>query len=190
MTSSGEAVGHKRPPSSSRFVKGRSGNPKGRPRKEQARTASAFDVIFDRTLTVTQGGSSRELTIDEALQLKTYQEAITGNRSARREVLKMIAKREKVLASRAPPHKPIDVQIEREDPRNADEAMLILGIACPDPSWAGREGAQERLLLEPWAVQAALSRRGPKNLDTRDVSGIERCTRDPQSIRWPSRPIE
>ena len=89
-------VGPKSPPISSRFQKGQSGNPKGRPRKAKLeKTGSAFDLVIDKTLTVTQGGVPREVTVDEALQHRTYQDAIAGNRSARREVLKMIAKREK-----------------------------------------------------------------------------------------------
>jgi hypothetical protein len=37
-----------------------------------------------------------------ALPARTYQDAIAGNGAARREVLKMIAKREKWLAAKAP----------------------------------------------------------------------------------------
>lgn len=51
-------------------------------------------------LTVTQGGVPREVTVEEALQHQTYKDAIAGNRAARREVLKMIAKREAYLATR------------------------------------------------------------------------------------------
>ena len=39
------------PPAETRFRKGQSGNPKGRPRKTHtAKAASAFDIIIDRTL--------------------------------------------------------------------------------------------------------------------------------------------
>ena len=42
------------------------------------------------------------------------------------------------------------------------------------------------MLLEPWAVQAALSRRrGGRKLRDKDVAEIRRCTRDPDSLRWP-----
>ena len=40
---------------------------------------------MDRTLTVTEGGHVREMTVDEALQQKTYQAAIAGSRMAQRK---------------------------------------------------------------------------------------------------------
>jgi len=84
-----------------RFVKGQSGNPAGRPKKRRPHV-SAFDIIFDKTLTVSQNGIERELTVDEALQLKTYQAALKGSKMAVRAVLKMIEKRESALAEKAP----------------------------------------------------------------------------------------
>ncbi len=88
-------VGPGRPPIGSRFQKGKSGNPKGRPKSRTEKTTSAFDIVIDKTLTVTQGGVPREVTADEALQHRIYHDAIAGNRAARREVLKMIAQRER-----------------------------------------------------------------------------------------------
>jgi hypothetical protein len=168
-------VGPGRPPAASRFRKGESGNPKGRPRSRPGRSASAFDIVIDRLLTVTQNGIARELTVEEALQHKTYQDAIAGNRAARREVLKMIAKREKWLAAKAPKHRS-ELLIEPKDPDNANEALILLGIAEPS-RWS--------LRLQPWAVQAALSRRGRRRLSAEDISEIKRCTRDPETLRWP-----
>ncbi len=86
-------VGPGRRPKSTGFRKGVSGNPAGRPRKERpADPTSAFDVVIDKTLMIEQDGKSREVTIEEALWHKTYQNAIAGDRSAQREVLKMIDK--------------------------------------------------------------------------------------------------
>ena len=84
--------------------KGRSGNPAGRPKKRRPHV-SAFDIIFDKTLTVTQGGAERELTVEEALELQTYQAALKGSRMAIRKMLKMIEKREAALARKTPPRR-------------------------------------------------------------------------------------
>lgn len=179
-------VGPGRPPALSRFRKGKSGNPKGRPKSRSRSAPSAFDVVIDRTLTLTQNGQGREVTVEEALQHRTYQDAIGGNRAARREVLKMIAKREKWLAAKAPKHHPIELLTEPVDPDNANEALVLLGIAEPDPRWNGTNDKYERLLLRAWAVQAALSRRRGRRLSAKDVAEIKRCTREPETLRWPA----
>ena len=180
-------VGPGRPPSASRFRKGESGNRKGRPRARFS-VPSAFDIVMDRTLTVMQNGKPREVTVEEALQLRTYQNAIAGNRAARREVLRMIDRREKWRASKKPKqHQDRELLIELTDPRNADGALLLLGIAEPDTRWNDPHDRYERLLLRPWAVQAALSRPGRRRLSAQDVSEIKRCTREPDTLRWRAR---
>lgn len=178
-----------RSPRTGQFQKGQSGNPKGRPRKQTAlpdATPSAFEIVFEKRVTVTRGGIDQELSVEEALQLRTYHDALAGNRVAWRAVLKMIAKREKAIADRGQPTMPsCTSKIEPTEPRNADAAMCLLGIAAPDPS-REEEDNPGALLLEPWAVQAALGRRrGRKALTTKDVDDIERSTRAPQTLRWP-----
>ena len=118
-------------------------------------------MVIDKTLTIEQDGKSREVTVEEALWYKTYQNAIAGDRSAQREVLKMIDKREKYLAvhERKPRASGASFVTEPSDPTNADEALLILRIATRNPDLQQFKADREWLLLEPWAVQAALSRR-------------------------------
>jgi hypothetical protein len=176
-----------------KFQKGHSGNPKGRPRKQTAlpdATPSAFEILLKKRVTVTQGGIDRELSVEEALQLRTYRDALAGNRAAQRAVLKMIEKREKAIADRGKRKRimpPVTEKIEPE-PRNADAAMSLLGIAAPDKSREGHNPGA--LLLEPWAVQAALRRRrGGEALTTRDVGEIKRCTRTSETLQWPRRTI-
>ena len=84
------------------FRKGRSGNPGGRPTTSRPSQASAFDVVVEKTLTVAHHGGTREITMEEALQQRTYRDAVAGKRMAQREVLKWIVKREAWLAKHAP----------------------------------------------------------------------------------------
>ena len=156
------------------FEKGHSGNPKGRPRRPSAppdATRSAFEIVLEKRVTVTQAGIDQELSVQEALQLRTYQDALAGNRAARREVLKMIAKREKAMADKGLGTSRTTRSVTNKispDPRNAGAAMCLLGIAAPDPS--REEHNRGAILLEPWAVQAALGRRrGSKALTPQDV---------------------
>lgn len=162
-----------------RFEKGRSGNPAGRPKKRRPHV-SAFDIVFDKTLTVTQGGRTRELTIEEALELQTYQAALKGSRMAIRKVLRMIEKREVALAKKAPPRAgPIKVELHHSSD-NANEALRILGIADDDPGFGG-----QRLKIHAWATQAALSRPGRRKFFEKDVQDIRFFTFDPETLRWP-----
>jgi hypothetical protein len=143
--------------------------------------------VAEKTLTVAHHGIAREITVEEALQQRTYQDALAGKRVAQREVLKWIAKREAWLVKHAPKaSRPAVTRHVSPDPDNADAALLLLGIAAPNPARAefGKDRAQ--LLLEPWAVQAALRRRrGGHRLTDRERDEIRRCTRDPVCLRWP-----
>lgn len=170
--------------SSTRFAKGVSGNPAGRPKLRRPHV-SAFDIIFDKTLSVTQNGVERELTIDEALQLQTYQAALKGSRMAIRHVLRMIEKREVAIAKLTPaPISSIKMQTEY-DSDNVNEALQLLGIAEYGPELPRGGPEARRLLLSTWATQAAISRPGRRILDARDVDEIKRCTADPDKLKWP-----
>lgn len=169
-----------------RFRKGQSGNPAGRP-KQRRPHVSAFDIVFDQTLTVTQNGIERELSVDEALQLQTYQAALKGSKMAIRTVLKMIEKREAALARHTPaPVNPVRLEIAY-DSDSADEAMRILGIAdLGEPSPGGGPGTR-RFQLHRWAAQAAISRPGRRTIDDKDIEDIKRSTMQADKLRWPRR---
>lgn len=176
-----------------RFKKGQSGNPKGRP-KGSSRTrysglTSAFDILFEYTVSTSENdaGGTRKLTLEEALQESTYRNAVSGDRVAQTEVLKMIAKRENYLATQAN-SKGLNVEVKMEavDPTSANAAMLLLGIVDYDPDRQGPEFEGDQLLLEPWVVQMALSRRrGGSQLTQEDIAAIKRCTRHAHTLRWP-----
>lgn len=168
----------------SRFEKGQSGNPQGRP-KQRRPHVSAFDIIFDKTLTVTQGGVERELTVDEALQLQTYQAALKGSKMAVRAVLKMIEKRETALTKLHPPaHIGARIEIEHDAP-NADAALRILGIAVDGHVPPGGGEGARTLKLANWAAQAGISRPGCHGFTDKDREDIARYTLDPDNLRWP-----
>ena len=169
------------------FRKGVSGNPGGRPKKTKSTASSAFAIILDKTLTITSQGVAREITLEEALQQRTYQDALAGKRMAVREVLHWILKREQWLAKNTATIIPSAVRLGIEqNPDNADEALQLLDIARHDPArdYIGAERAQ--LKLEPWAVARALRRRrGANALTAQDLDEIRRCSRDDGTLKWP-----
>jgi Family of unknown function (DUF5681) len=169
------------------FPKGRSGNLNGRPTSSRVPKSSAFEILVEKTPTIAHQGGRREITLEEALQQRTYRGAVAGKRMPQREVLKWIMKREAWLAKHAPqaPQSKITRHIS-SDPDNADVALLLLGIAALNPARADVGADRAQLLLEPWAAQAALGRRrGGQRLTDGERDAIRRCTRDPDSLRWP-----
>ena len=176
----------RRTPNPAWFPKGRSGNLRGRPRGSRAPKSSAFEVL-EKTLTVTDHAGTREITMEEGLQQRIYQDALAGKPMAMREVAKWIIKRAAWLAKHAPEAFWPEVTSHiSPDPDNADAALLLLGIAAPNPKRAEFGKNRAQLLLEPWAAQAALRRRrGGQRLTDEERNAIRRCTRDPDCLRWP-----
>lgn len=167
-----------------RFVKGQSGNPNGRPKKRRP-NVSAFDIIFEKRLTVTQGGVERELTVDEALQFQTYQAALKGSKLAIRSVLKMIEKREVALRKLAPePERRRSPMRLSYDTDSADEAMRLLNIICHNPQCPDGKGPRPEV-VETWAAQAGISRPGRRRLDQRKRDQLKLFVKDADKLRWP-----
>jgi hypothetical protein len=168
-----------------RFAKGQSGNPAGRPRKRRP-DVSAFDIIFDKTLTVNQNGIERQMTVDEALQIQTYQAALKGSRMAIRTVLRMIEKREVAMAKLAPRASPMHLSLGVEyDSTNAKEAMRLLGMADYGEEPLGGGPGTRPFRLSTWVAQAAISRPGRRKLTDKEIADVRWATKDPDKLRWP-----
>jgi hypothetical protein len=173
-------------PNSGRFRKGRSGNPGGRPTALRVSEASAFDVVLEKTVTTSDHGGTKQIAVEEALQQRTYRDAVAGKRMAMREVVKWIVKYEAWLAKHAPKAAPSKItQHISPDPDNADAALILLEIAALNPARADIGADRAQLLLEPWAVEAAFRRRGGQRHNDKERDEIRRCTRDPDNLRWP-----
>nr|WP_298930345.1 DUF5681 domain-containing protein [uncultured Erythrobacter sp.] len=165
-----------------RFKKGQSGNPAGRPKRRRP-NVSAFDIIFDKVLTVNQDGQERELSVDEALQQQTFKDALAGSKMAIRQVLKMIEKREVALAKRyKPPVRKMTMEHEAYS-ENAEKALRILGITEPASGWG--DETSHRMRIATWATQAALSRSGKRKFLAKDGNDIEFFTQDSDQLKWP-----
>ena len=164
------------------FAKGQSGNLGGRPRRSARGPAtSAFEILLDKTLTITKGDEVCEISMEEALQRRTLKDALAGKRMAMREVIKWIKTRAAWFAKNAPPARH-EIQLKSSlDPDNADAALVLLGIATRIPECA-EFGDPARLLLEPWAVQLGLRRKRRTGLTEKDREAVMRCTRDAEAL--------
>jgi hypothetical protein len=144
--------------------------------------------LTEKTVIVTYHGVARELTSKEAVQQRTYQDAMAGKGMAIRTVLKWMKERDAWLEKHAQRATLTAAATSRISPDldNADTALLLLEVAAVDPKRKESPRKRVPLLLEPWAVQAALRRRrGGQRLTQKERDDIRRCTRDADLLRWP-----
>jgi hypothetical protein len=91
MDSAGYEVGYGKPPRHTQFQKGRSGNPRGRPRRQPIERAKAL-VLYEayRTVMVQEDGYKDPVTCVQAILRSQLKLAAAGNVRAQCAVLKMI----------------------------------------------------------------------------------------------------
>jgi len=82
-------VGFGKPPKQTRFKKGRSGNPNGRPRRKPDLYTELRRVLGE-TVTVTNQGEPRQVTVQEALLLRLRDQALRGEIRASKLLQKVV----------------------------------------------------------------------------------------------------
>lgn len=88
--------GSKKPPESTQFKKGQSGNPKGRP-KGSGTLSQAAKVTLEaanRRVTIREGGVARELPAVDAITLAQQKSALGGSALAQKHFLDRYEKAE------------------------------------------------------------------------------------------------
>ena len=74
-------TGYKRPPRSTQFQKGHSGNPKGRP-KGSGNFKTDFLQVMGQTVFITENGQRRAVSGSRAVFIKQLHDALHGDRKA------------------------------------------------------------------------------------------------------------
>jgi hypothetical protein len=86
-----ETVGYGRPPKSTQFKPGKSGNPKGRPTGSR-NLATDFADELSQKITVREGGQTQKLTKQRALIKSLMAKALSGDTKASSAVLGLYAR--------------------------------------------------------------------------------------------------
>ncbi len=76
-----DVVGYKRPPKQSRFKKGKSGNPKGRPKGRKNLSTHLYRILNERIL-IKEGDKVCKITKGEAMLKSLMQKALKGDAKA------------------------------------------------------------------------------------------------------------
>ena len=83
------AVGYKRPPQASRFKKGRSGNPKGRPKDARDLNTELMEELAER-ITVSEGGRTKRVSKQRAIIKRLTERALKGDTRSATVVINMV----------------------------------------------------------------------------------------------------
>ncbi len=171
-------VGYATPPMSTRFKKGQSGNPKGRP--PGRRKGSAEDAVLDQMVTIREDGRERSVTAAEALLLKVTQRGLDGDIAAAKMSREIITKGK-------------EIREEQSQQTSFKIVTLFVGVGTVNAALEhlrmaiklDRYRETARMALEPWLVEAALDRFGDRRLSIKEQKTVYHATRTPNKVSWP-----
>ncbi len=163
---------------STRFRKGQSGNPKGRPRGRKA--GVPFEAVLGQVVTLRDDGVERRVTAAEAFLMQMAKKGLEGDSAAARQTLALLQHaRDKHLVSDGPN----TFRIIRRfiDPGSVTTGLEPLGIAQK----LDRYRPTARMVLNPWIVEKALSQlQTPLTRSEQEI--VLRATRTPKKVKWPA----
>ena len=97
-------VGYGKPPATSRFKKGKFGNPKGRP-KGSRNFASDLNVVLNTKVKVTEDGEQKTVTSQLAIMMQLRAQALNGNPKAMDKIITLAKELGVEEAARGAEHK-------------------------------------------------------------------------------------
>ena len=178
MSEQEEQVGYRQPPRASRFRKGQSGNPRGRPKNRHREIP--YDSVLGQMVTIKEDGRERRVTAAEAFLLQLAQKGLAGDSAAARASLEAIeSARLKTAESVSGPMRIIVTAVDS----GADAIIGTLGIGkLKYPT----DEHRVRWELNPWIVVKALDRLGDRQLTITEQKEVWGATRTPHKVEWPA----
>jgi Family of unknown function (DUF5681) len=176
VTERDDGVGYKSPPRSTRYPRGVSGNPRGRPKRK----GLPYARILDRVVRIKDGGRASQVTAEEAFLFYLRKKAVDGNEAAQERLEEIQAFRRKHDPDLGPEGIATIVRVI-VSPDNPNHALLLLKMAGK----LYRFQPHAQIKLEPWLVQGALDRLGDRRLTLKQRATVVAGTRTPRKVRWP-----
>jgi len=173
----GANIGYGKPPASTRFKKGQSGNLKGRPRGRKKELP--YDAVLGQMVTIREDGIERKVTAAEAFLLHMTKQGLEGDGPAARAAMTAI---ENARAARGSGGDGVHMIIRWiVEPGSVSTALRALRMAAK----LDRYRPTARMALEPWLVEQALARLGDRRLSREEQEKVMAATRTPKKVRWP-----
>lgn len=172
-----EKVGYRKPPMRSRFKKGQSGNPRGRPKGRSG--AVPYDALLGQMVAVREGGRERRVTAAEAFLLHITKLGLEGDSASARASLAAIEE----ARERRPDIETRSMTLvwKLVSPGSVGCALDALKMAQKINAHSERA----RYRLNPWIVEAALLRMGSRRLSADEQRIVVEATRTPEKVKWP-----
>jgi hypothetical protein len=173
----GANIGYGKPPASTRFKKGQSGNIKGRPRGRKKELP--YEAVLGQMVTIREDGIERKVTAAEAFLLHMTKRGLEGDGPAARAAMTAI---EKARAPRGSGGDAVHMIIRcMVEPGSVSTALTALHMAAK----LDRYRPTARMALEPWLVEQALARLRERRLSREEQEKVMAATRKPKKVQWP-----
>lgn len=170
-------IGYGRPPRSTRFHKGQSGNPKGRPRNR--RREIPYDRVLGQMVTIRGDGRERLVTAAEAFLLQLTTKGLQGDSASARASLAAIEEARSKRQSSGPVV--TRVICKSVSPGSVGFSLDLFGMALKLRKYSD----DARYVFKPWIVQLALDRLGDRRLTLQEQAVVVAATNTPKKARWP-----
>lgn len=170
-------VGYKSTPKSTRFKKGTSGNPKGRPLGRHR--SVPYDTLLGQMVTIREDGRTRRVTAAEAFMLQLTRKGLQGDSASARASLAAI----ETAKQRTGPQGPNEILRIIFMSFGIGTVLSHLGMGIKKH---GRDKDRVRWELNPWIIEAALDRMGNRQLTPDEQRVVWQAARTPDKVNWPS----